>query len=174
MLALATLSAAFAGAPLDCDQVAGRISSVADTDGYQTPYDLEHDGYDPNPLLVKRIFVGGDARTCVTAQLSIHTFQPYPLGDEYAAAKVTIDGLPMYGHITGCKIKDQFVPCITLQNQTDGMTPVSSHSYHLVMPNVTPGWHTVEVFYAGLDNQDVPDSDVGAYVGGAVLSVHHP
>jgi hypothetical protein len=173
-LALSLVSGALAGAPIQCDLFARNISSVVDSDGYQTAYDLEHDGYDPKPLLAKPIYVS--AESCVVAEVSLHTFGPYgrpPLGDEYAAIKVTLDGNPMYGHITGCTTLGVNVPCLTLESQNDGVTPSNAHSYHLVMPNVTPGWHRVEVFYAGLDNPDTVDSDIGAYVGGSVLTVFH-
>lgn len=167
-------SAAHAGAPTNCDLYARNISSVVDTDGYQTTYDLATEGYDPNPLLSRAVYVS--ATSCVMAEVSLHTFGPYGsplLGGEYAAIKVTIDGNPMWGHITGCKTKDTFVPCITLETQNDGVTPVNSHSYHLVMPEVQAGWHRIEVFYAGLDNEDTPDVNEGAYVGGSVLTVFH-
>jgi hypothetical protein len=173
-LALSLVSSALAGAPTYCDLYARHISSVVDTDGYQTTYDLEHDGYDPVPLLARAVYVSSES--CVMAEVSLHTFGPYGrplLGDEYAAIKVTIDGNPMYGHITGCTTMGVNVPCITLEAQNDGVTPTNSHSYHLVMPGVTEGWHRVEVFYAGLDNPDTMESNIGAYVGGSVLTVFH-
>lgn len=165
MLALALAATAHAGAPMDCDQDASMIDSVVDADGYVTKYDLSSMGYDPKPLLTKTFKVQSGS-SCVMAQVSLHTLTGWGYGDEFAAIKVTIDGLPMFGETTACATNGVNVPCILLSN-TSGS---DSHSYHLVYPGIKEGEHTIEVWYAGVDTDGVPE---GAYVGGSLLSVHH-
>lgn len=165
MWSIALAASAYAGGPLHCDMDAVTIDSVVDSDGYQTSYDLATMGYDPTPLLSKSFKVGSGS-SCVVAQISIHTLSGWGFGDEFAALKVTLDGNPMYGHITGCSTNGVNVPCILLDNNARS----GSHSYHLVYPGVQPGEHRIDVWWAGVDNNGSPG---GAYVGGATLSVHH-
>jgi hypothetical protein len=141
------------------------VDTVVDTDGYTTKYDLATDGYDPQPLLIRRFYTDPKS-SCVMAQLSVHTLTGWGYGDDFAAFQVVVDGLPMYGHTTACATNNVNVPCILADN-TSG---VDSHSYHLVLPNVTQGWHTIEVHYAGVDTNGSPS---GAYVGGSILTIHH-
>jgi hypothetical protein len=168
LLSLVAPTAALAGTPTDCDLAAARISSVVDTDGYTTKNELSTDGYEPVPLLTKSITTAADG--CVVAQLSLHTLFALGFGDEYTAAEVTLDGVPMYGHTTACVSYGRNVPCLLMANNSDGATWIDAHSYHLVMPNVTAGPHTIEVRFAGVDADGNP---TGAYVGGSVLTVQH-
>lgn len=176
---LATLSAspARAGEMEDCSTTLPvHTNTVIFGDGQITKYDLTTMGYDPNPLVYTTIYVAGDEAgnpSCVTAQLSLHNYRG--IGQDYTAVNVMIDdgvvGLtPMYGHLTACADPSSpSVACALFPH--DGW--IQGHSYGFAKM-VTPGFHRVIVYWAGVDADPLhPSPTTGTYAGGTVLTVTH-
>lgn len=176
MFLVALVSSAFAADYPECKNLHPvTTDTVYYTDGKTTKYELQTDGYDPEPLLYTTIYVSGaEGETpCLTANLSLHNLQGWGYGDLYTAVKVVVDAdQVMYGHTTACKTGDDFVPCVVFHLNTDGNTFITGNSYNLVLP-VKPGYHRVRVFFAGVGDGDA-DPGIGAYVGGTVLTLTHP
>jgi len=152
-----------------CESPVTKTFTVFDTDGYTTPNDVNHDGWEPHPLLYSAFYVDdidGVPETCVVATFSSHSAHAFGFGDADVAYQVRLDGQAMYGHTTFCSSNGTFFPCIVMNNNTDPSAPIAGHSYHFVQ-SVTPGWHRIEVYYTGCCNGG------GAYVGGSILTVQH-
>jgi hypothetical protein len=153
-----------------CRGSAGRVSVVSDADGHQTIYDSQGgggapQGFDPQPLLTTTVTVGGNAPSCLVAHFSVHTLVGNGVGDELAAFEVTVDGVPMIGHTSWCSDGEASNFACVVANHDDA---IAMHSYDFFAAGVTPGKHKVEVRYAGCCN------GLGAYVGGATLTLEHP
>jgi len=166
--------------PQTCTSLSNTTTSVAATDGHTTSYDVNAQGFDPNPLMYTTIKTRAG---CLVAHLSVHAghlLNP-PVGDVYAVFQVTIDNIPMIGHSTGCfnVPTQQFVNCLLFNNDLDNggtgkqdMAFVGAHSYHLYRW-VEAGYHRVQVKYAGCCNGQFPNLSHGAYTGG-ILTLHYP
>lgn len=147
---------------------------MVDTDGYQTLYDLHVTGWDPTPLLETEIEVSEDG--CLNAWFSVHNLSGttqggIAVGDDYGVFQVTIDGKPMWGHISGCvNPKGTNEHCVVYSDEVDGATTVDGHSYHFFYLS-TAGTHKIKVYYAGYDvTGGIPR---GAYVGGSILTLQY-
>lgn len=168
------VTTAFAGTPWECTAKNTISHTVIDTDGYQTLYDLQVTGWDPTPLLETEIDVGADG--CLNAWFSVHnlsgtTPKGIAVGDDYGVFQVTIDGNPLWGHMSGCVNQNGTNEhCVIYSHEVDGATTVDGHSYHFFYP-VAAGTHKIKVYYAGYDVTG--STPRGAYVGGSILTLQH-
>ena len=168
IVAAATFApSAHAGEPVTCSSANKQITTVADTDGYTTKYDVDADGFDPNPLLYTTIEV--EEPGCLIAMLSLHSLDGWGFGDDYMAVQVTVDTKPMIGHLSACidPATGDPMSCVLFAANPDGVTRVDGHTYHF-LAEVEPGYHRVQVFFAGAGG------GTGAYAGGSVLTLFHP
>lgn len=176
LVTLLSLAApAHAGSQWTCTVENPITTVLLDTDGYQTLHNLNVDGWEPKPLLDEWIETEDG---CITANLAVHnlsgqtpTTPSLAVGDDYAVFTVLVDGMPMYGHISGCvDPKGNNVHCVVYSHEIDGATTVDGHAYSFVYP-VAAGKHHVELYYAGYD---VTGSiGRGAYVGGTILTLNY-
>jgi hypothetical protein len=167
-----------------CASLGGTTTSVANTDGNTTTYDVKWVGFDPNPLMETTVKTKAG---CLVAQLSVHaghvSTPGFNYGDVLAAYQVTVDNVPMIGHTSGCwnVPSQQWFNCILFNNDLDNggtgkqdMAFIGGHSYHLYRW-VEAGYHRVQVKYAGCCNGNLsnPPNSSGAYSGANLLTLHY-
>jgi hypothetical protein len=161
-------------APVTCDTRASRVNAVKLAAPIENTVDFSgsNGAFDPIPLLVTAIDVGGRNAACVIARFSAQV----NIGDNTVVFQASIDDNPMEGHTLYPEEfrSPQLITPIVLDkavfSQTRGFSVPTTVSYNFFM-TVKPGAHTVRIKWAGCCSSDPASASVIALA--AVLTVEY-
>lgn len=159
----ARAATATAAAQIECEGGATHVKSITSPDYTPISAAFQFPPGNMELLMNTTVTVGGKGESCLAANFSAIS----RVTDNYIVYQVRVDGVPMFGHLSGMigiatpvVVESKY----STEPDTDRMTA------HNFFAKVSPGTHRIEVLVAagsGINPAEIP------YVGSPVLTLHY-
>jgi predicted secreted protein len=159
----AATATAAAGLQIECESAATHVKSITIPDYTPVSAAFQFPPGNMELLMNTTVTVGGKGESCLAANFSAIS----RVTDNYIVYQVRVDGVPMFGHLSGMigiatpvVVESKY----STEPDTDRMTA------HNFFAKVSPGTHRIEVLVAagsGINPAEIP------YVGSPVLTLHY-